>query len=548
MSYYKIIGGQRYDRRLLDLAHQLTQGRGESRISLEEIQEIFAAAGDAGNITEIEWRTLQYISGHFTLTAPAHKWLEEQFAQHVNIQDTIRRIVREEYGLPNLQWQIDGQEALRQQSGSSRDFSTALRGALDAFLHFSQGQLSLAAVVSRRDLAYHPGAPNAEAILRSWLDQGTLALLPADAPARETLDFDTPDDANFDIFWVFGLQIPEFEPLQFVAYVLRSQSGQHSNGCFSRKGDLETLISKTIRQLAQYSHLQWNIDPAEVQRQLALKSGQNFGNALFYAVYEGIYNAESSFSFHDFITQEIWTDPDRDVAYYEKEYAETGTLRLLSRYDDPEFPVPQNFWPGEEYVWSFGLEMPGKTTIQSIITASREIDDTSFNDCFLVDTLSFDERIQAIFTDEYQVPGLQWASTNAAAEFDAQRTQLGAEYRYFAGLLRQVLNTVLDDYLYPNSVFNVVKEVHKNDVSESSFNDPFEFRAAIRLLILQYLKTGVLEFLSIGQSVDLPPNGEVVHDNWLFSLRLSDLSDHLFYIVIQRRPDDGVLPYNYGVN
>jgi hypothetical protein len=552
MSYYKIIRGVRYDRSLLDMAVKFTQGRGESRISLDEIQAIYQAAKDANKITDIEWRTLQYVAQQFTLTEPAKKWLAEQFEQHGigDLHKIIHRIVREEYGLPNMNWQVDLEEVKRQQGEGSRNFASVLKGALEAFLRWGQGQLSLAAVISRRDLAYDD-SPTQEAILKSWLNQGTLILIPANPVIRASLDFDTPDSLDFQTFWIFGLHIPELFPMQFIGYVLRNQPGQHSNGYFSRKPDLETLTFRVINQYAQFTNLEWQIDPAEVRKQLDIRPGQNFGNALFYALHDGIFNGESSFSFRDFIMQEIWPDPDRSIQSYQREYIETGTLRLLSKADDAEFPVPEQFWPELDDVWVFGLEMPRRTHVRFVITASREYEDASFNDGFIVETLSFDERIQTVFSDEFGVEGLQWAITseqNPEAEYEAQRQQFGPEWRHFAGILRQALNTVLHDYIRPYSVFNVVKEVHHDEVSEENFDTAQEFRDAIKFLILKYLKTGSLEFLPIELPDNNPVDGEPVQENWLFFLLLPDLSDHGFFIILPRWPDEGQLPYNYGVN
>ncbi len=44
MAYYKIINGIRYDRALLEVAELQTQGRGEWRISLDEIKGIYGIA------------------------------------------------------------------------------------------------------------------------------------------------------------------------------------------------------------------------------------------------------------------------------------------------------------------------------------------------------------------------------------------------------------------------------------------------------------------------------------------------------------------------
>lgn len=67
MPLYRTISGIRYDRSLLEAAENHTQGRGESRLSLEEVQDLFRLAGDAQRITETEWRTLHYIASNYPL-------------------------------------------------------------------------------------------------------------------------------------------------------------------------------------------------------------------------------------------------------------------------------------------------------------------------------------------------------------------------------------------------------------------------------------------------------------------------------------------------
>lgn len=551
MSYYKIIRGVRYDRNLLLAAESFTQGRGESRISLEEIQQLYQMALDGRGITDIEWRTLQYVAQQYTFTEPAKKWLDEQFELN-NIGDLdklIRRVVRHEFGLRGLKWKIDLNEVARQHKNfPSRGFIPALRGALSAFLRWGQGQLSLVAVVSRRDLAYNE-SNSPEEILKSYLNTGTLLLIPAEPTTTQApLDFDLPESLDFQRFWMFGLHIPDLFPAQFAAFVLRDQPTQYSIGYFSRTLDLDNLIVKVTRQFAQFLNLELDIDTDEVQRQLALTPNQNFGNSLFAALHEGIFNGESSFSFRDFIMQEIWPDPDKSIQAYQREYIETGKLRLLSSPDAPAFPVPENFWPDTDDVWVFGLEMPRKTNVRFIITANRtgDIENASWNDGFIPNDTAFEDSIKHVVHEEFGLEGLRW--TISQENYEAQRHRFGPDWRYFPGILRQALNTTLHDYLTPQSVFNIVKEVHRDEVDEQDFDDPMEYRAAIKHHIMRYLKSGQIEFLPIECSENNPSHGEAVEDNWLFSLSLPDLSDHGFFIIIPRWPDDEQLPYIYGVN
>ncbi|MCB0544921.1 MAG: hypothetical protein KDC70_15445, partial [Saprospiraceae bacterium] len=110
------------------------------------------------------------------------------------------------------------------------------------------------------------------------------------------------------------------------------------------------------------------------------------------------------------------------------------------------------------------------------------------------------------------------------------------------------LNTILHDYLRPYSVFNIVAQVHRDDVNPDHFDDPFEYRAAIKHLIFNYLKTGSLEFLPIELPDNNPVEGESIQEFWQFFCLLPGLGDFGFWVIIPRFPDDGQLPYCYGVN
>ncbi|MEL6628929.1 MAG: hypothetical protein AAFQ83_00345 [Bacteroidota bacterium] len=72
-SYYLYRDGQRYDRQLLELATQLTEGRGDGRISKEDAHKILESARDGKGITPTEHLTLLYIQNTFHLTQPAQE-------------------------------------------------------------------------------------------------------------------------------------------------------------------------------------------------------------------------------------------------------------------------------------------------------------------------------------------------------------------------------------------------------------------------------------------------------------------------------------------
>jgi hypothetical protein len=129
MTYYKTINGIRYDRSLLDAAEVFTKGRGESRIFLEEIQQLYQQAGNVKAITSTERITLEYISKTFNLTDKAQRWLAEKWPEPSDGTATIiNNILRIEYELSDIQYQIND-NIVSQYAGGSRDPSAVIRGS-----------------------------------------------------------------------------------------------------------------------------------------------------------------------------------------------------------------------------------------------------------------------------------------------------------------------------------------------------------------------------------------------------------------------------------
>jgi hypothetical protein len=554
MTYYKIIGGKRYDRRLLDAADNFTKGRGEFQISLEEIQALFQQANDGSAMTDIEKETLLYIAGRYPLTEKAKKWFAEQALQHggSTVQMTIQKVLRQRYGLTNIKCPIDDNTVTQYLADSIRNWEAVLTAAVGAFLRYSQGQLSFVARVAQRDGMYQEQS-DPTPLLLSYLDRGTLFLIPRDAIASTELPYDLPHVLDSENVWTFVFQTPDFEPIEFFAFVSRGNPFEYSIGQFSKKAGLERTIQAAIRQFVFFNRMQWDIPADEVARQLAILPGQNFGNALFSALNAGIFNQESSFSFGDFIRQEIWPDPETSIQDEMRAYANSGTLYLIpldyrAQTDNGTavFPIPEqfSFWMDGE--WIFGLDMPQKTNVRFVINTPRDGNDgdTGWINGFIADPLSAKEQLQKVVAEEFKVEGLQVSID--VADFEAQRQQFGPEWRHLPGLLRQALNTMLHDYLSPNGVFNVVVKRKQADIDPTQFDDPKEYRAAIRHAIANYLRSNsFLQMRTIDPDENRIANGETLEQNWLFRAVLQDLADHVFWIVIQRRPDDDQRPYNY---
>ena len=77
---YKQIDGVKYEKELLDLADKHTTGRGEGKLSKDEVTELFASAMDGPGVTDIEKATLAYIRKQYTFTDASAKLFDEKFA------------------------------------------------------------------------------------------------------------------------------------------------------------------------------------------------------------------------------------------------------------------------------------------------------------------------------------------------------------------------------------------------------------------------------------------------------------------------------------
>lgn len=67
-SYYIVIRGKKYDRRMVELADGLTQGRGDGRISVNDAKNLLRVVQDANNYSDIEKRTMEYIRRNYKFT------------------------------------------------------------------------------------------------------------------------------------------------------------------------------------------------------------------------------------------------------------------------------------------------------------------------------------------------------------------------------------------------------------------------------------------------------------------------------------------------
>lgn len=78
---YTQIDGVKYEKELLDLAKEHTTGKGEGKISKDEVLDLIASAQDGQKVTEIELATLKYIRNTFDFTDAAARLFDEKVSQ-----------------------------------------------------------------------------------------------------------------------------------------------------------------------------------------------------------------------------------------------------------------------------------------------------------------------------------------------------------------------------------------------------------------------------------------------------------------------------------
>jgi hypothetical protein len=538
MTYYRIINGIRYERSLLASAVEFEKSG--NRISEPEIKRLYQQAHDKGAITEIEKRTLLYISRNYKLTDNARSWLHEALDFRVpNEVELAIKAMRKRFGLNNMAIDIAPAIVDAYEQNSTRSFESALTDAIEALLHGGNNVICLQNMVARVE-PEHSASTDQRTLLLSYLNRGRLYLLSPDDDKRSAMAYDEPDYPNFEYFWIFGFVCPDLEPLVFYSYVLRQQVSAHSKGQFSKKADLDVLTEAVIRKYGGYENMQWVIPVNELRAQLAKSPNQNFGNSLFAAIDSGIYNRESSTSMGDAISQEIWLKPGTTLRQRQMEYADSGVLFLIpSDYETqpvPGFPIPDQFEFNMDYDWVFGLSMPALATFDTLLTATRERNDgsISWSDTFFDLETPVEQQITQVINGIFGLEGLRYEGKHAS--YLEQVQQWGFDFQRHPALLRQCLDALLLD----DSPGTALHAVAKRDFDQAE--DPKE---AIRERMLNYLNNAVITLMPDGTNEPAAPNGESIEEYWLFRVVIPDLADHYLWVIIPRFPEDGQLPYQY---
>ncbi|MBU6340605.1 MAG: hypothetical protein KGS48_03845 [Bacteroidetes bacterium] len=167
------------------------------------------------------------------------------------------------------------------------------------------------------------------------------------------------------------------------------------------------------------------------------------------------------------------------------------------------------------------------------------------------DNLKIGENLQQRIFDlksRHQVPGLQIIFDQGDL---IRQTNIPSNKMGFEEALADALKCLLTDSEHTETPLNIVTEVF-TDASPKAADYAQKLEAEIQ----RYFNTGRLGLLP-DYDVDnpdswenlpynIPENRETVADNWIFVLALPDLSDHIYWAIIDRTGEKAA--YCYGFN
>ncbi len=568
MSYYKIINGVRYDRELLDNANRLVQGKGDGRISEKDIKELFDMALDSKNVTKVEQQTLSYIKDNFNLTEKALSWLDEQDFLFSGLEKSVHKVVRKEFGLDKLELDIDMDEIDRQEAlGGKFFFEEALADGLELLAQINNYR----GFISPYELfSLNEEKDSFEAALEV-INQGKLYLLPINYKEhfnKGEFLYEIPrDNLKVSDYWIFGLELPQLPNYRIFAFKERNgRYGSYAKIFMSTSLPLEDRIKLMIEKYLETPGLQWHIDEAELERQKELNNAVAIEDVIYNIITLGLTNNESSVSFYDYLSQEVWIDaedPDISFDFFMMDYLRNGVLYLIPFDYEKQvengslaFPLSPYFSGDIEDFWYFGLNFPGKSNVHYQLIMNRDDDEPrmeAWSDGFITEELTPDVLQHHIFIEEFGLEGLQWDIP--LDELSAQHS-LDPVWRNLGGVFRQTINTYLYDDQTPESLFQIASSA-QNGILLEHFDREEEYKAAIRLHIKDKMRSGQLSLLprniydldeDATGNLNPPPDGASIEENYVFQLILPQLSDHVYFAVIPRRVSEENPPYNYGFN
>jgi len=90
-SYYTVIRGKKYDRRMLELAEGLTSGRGDGRISIADAKNLLRVVKDSNNYSATEKLTMEYIRKHYKFTKEGDEFFRNEIRKWAAKKTTTKK-------------------------------------------------------------------------------------------------------------------------------------------------------------------------------------------------------------------------------------------------------------------------------------------------------------------------------------------------------------------------------------------------------------------------------------------------------------------------
>lgn len=236
-SYYQIIDGKKYDRRLLENAKRLTEGRGDGRISQKDAENLLPSIQDGMGITAIEKESLLYLLAHLKWTDKAAAWMKEQIDRNPEREEenSAETIIRKEFRLHRLHYRIADHDVVEQEElpNNAVPFPEALRLALNVMLTSNSHRDSPRYLIMNTFGLFPDRDPAAEEKisekLREFLQEGELRLLPKVDWNDENTEFDfVPpiDRESAEKYWVFSLYLYSLSDHVYWMIVARDGLGE----------------------------------------------------------------------------------------------------------------------------------------------------------------------------------------------------------------------------------------------------------------------------------------------------------------------------------
>ncbi len=532
MTYYKTIGGIKYDRQLLELAAQVAQ---QAPIDQKRIEQIWEEVSDGGRITPTERATLNYIQQLYPISPKAKRWLSQRVNPTAAWNDEVNGILGQTLDVPDLQWDIDQNQLINAiKENKQLTLEKVLSGVLQAIYNNSLGYFALWHVSRNKQLQ------------KIWINSGKLCLLDPQLDQHRL----TPEFWKNEEEWLhFLLDIPAFSPIQLVIYI-RINSPSAYGFCKSlikRELALATSLDEIVVDRLKFTqntigkYWEW----AEEEEQSLTGFGLGWRDGLYLALADGIHNQESDITLQTVFLWEDWFELEgfggireasraflksASIHYIPCQYQdlaqEGGVLSKVSKEAKLDF----------DYFWYFLLiseEYPDRQVIAYCRKNGDGIED-AWHDLYLAEEeIELADQIDTVVRQEFGLTDLEVLVESD--EFERQKENLRTGWRPNKTIFRQLLNCLLKDELSDDSFLQIMNS-EQTDLSDA----PSAFTPQAKAKF--YLNKSKIYLRNIEES-----DSSLLEHYWNFSLEIPLLPTQTFEVFIPRSPNfeevTGV-PYN----